>query len=1499
MYKKRCATKSTQNVVKNQVKLQCIHCERSFIYRNSLNKHVSKCKFQKINKRLKLLHFEKTVQQKGKFKHKFQFSCSGCQYVAKSLKNVFNHRAKFPVCKPSNSRKKKYSNYAKFELNSSNTFAQCNQCNHFYLSHRSLLKHKPSCRANKSKKVQKRYGYSCSICPRRFLLESACIRHVQMHHENPHLLRGGGKMRKLDPTSWGFSKSTVTVNSHNFNDAVLMKILLHEFRNEIDKRKSAPSYDKSQMITAGVLFECIFIKLEHFDSNIDDENNQKIDVYFHGDPIRMVEGNLEDATADLIATVHDEIDEYQKLGSGMILSLIKEIHIKYYSYTSVVGGAISANNSNTSLLLPKFMYTCGKVLDLNYSNCYSDLSNQDQENVNEGVANSCFEHCLILHDYVNAKKLREKTSSIDQYGAKIESYFHVDACDLLKYDESANVLKKYCLKQVSKPMNLNHINLFQKANLHINITILQLECRDDEDEVNYAQEDLIELPSSKFVLTQYYTSQNTSEDCIHLLYWSKTSHFYYITNLRLLVLSCQTEYRNRSEMKLCRYCLTFIDDRYYSLSIHEELCRSKVRNQTTTLPREDQDSCWKFSNYALMNELGTFVAADFECSVKKIYPVPFLNTVFDGKSKHFSEKLVTSAYEKMYHDHQFPLNSTEKNKPIQVHNLNTIGYNLHIPTDYQNFPHDEIAKLGGISGILTVDSDTEESQEKLIHQFISLMNKFSLIIRNYMEQQNNKQFQQKIVSHLQSTPDIKKLKAKVKECGYCKTPFINEKDKVLDHCHYSLKFRRFCHSKCNLKAKNVAFEDFTLPIYFHNLSSYDHAPLLRYAKPEMANCRYSVFGETNPIWKCRTRGSKVVEIQCGAIEFKDSYQLLPLKLEEVGRNLPHQARIYQRKIGKESDGKGLYPYEFVDSISKFDVKDFPSIEEFTSSISGAIKQDEYDKSKAFFDKNCKTFKEYHDYYLNLDVAILADALIYWRKLLMTHFQVDLLKCASLPAAAKNCMLQLCRPRISLIKDPVCYDIFTQNIRGGLTISAKRVADISDDCKNQQIKYFDIKSLYSYIETLRHPIADIKLIKPTPSNESLSALAFNYNSDSDTGYTCVINGVIPDHLHPLFSDFPIIQESRTVDKSFYPSDSEWSSRPTSRIKKLIPHLFEVENYGITIDTLKFLLSMGFVLKKVVAVVSYTQKAFMKEFVEICQKLRRDGKIDGVVIDKAYDILWKLLCNAAFGKFIESPYNYENSAFVFTRSRYEKFVQSLRFKSASFQNYGALCRSRPKEIYLNKPVMIGYSILCQSKLHMMQLYYYRILPSYISCVDDPLDDKLQLRLLYMDTDSMVLHFHLSPTQELKFYHELKDIFDFSDIPKTDKLYSTHNAKKIGVFKDESKGRVILKFYTTSAKCYWVEYKDGSKPMVKNKGVPHFVQNNQLSLDDFVNAFKHPEKRKNVEYYQIRVSQETRRIYTVKCQRKTLNTYDSKRYVIEKGYDSLALGHAATRRLTNNEN
>ena len=52
--------------------------------------------------------------------------------------------------------------------------------------------------------------------------------------------------------------------------------------------------------------------------------------------------------------------------------------------------------------------------------------------------------------------------------------------------------------------------------------------------------------------------------------------------------------------------------------------------------------------------------------------------------------------------------------------------------------------------------------------------------------------------------------------------------KVRDHCHYTWKYRRAAHSKCNLNYKIVK----DIPVLFHNGSVYDYHFIIKYLARE-------------------------------------------------------------------------------------------------------------------------------------------------------------------------------------------------------------------------------------------------------------------------------------------------------------------------------------------------------------------------------------------------------------------------------------------------------------------------------------------------------------------------------------------------------------------------------------------------------------------------------------------------------------------------------------------
>ena len=72
--------------------------------------------------------------------------------------------------------------------------------------------------------------------------------------------------------------------------------------------------------------------------------------------------------------------------------------------------------------------------------------------------------------------------------------------------------------------------------------------------------------------------------------------------------------------------------------------------------------------------------------------------------------------------------------------------------------------------------------------------------------------------------------------------------------------------------------------------------------------------------------------------------------------------------------KGDYPYDFMDSVEKFDDQQLPSKDDFYSQLNS---EHISDKPYQHAQKNCSTFElknmgQYHDLYLESDILLLSD-----------------------------------------------------------------------------------------------------------------------------------------------------------------------------------------------------------------------------------------------------------------------------------------------------------------------------------------------------------------------------------------------------------------------------------------------------------------------------------------------------------------------------------------------
>ena len=88
--------------------------------------------------------------------------------------------------------------------------------------------------------------------------------------------------------------------------------------------------------------------------------------------------------------------------------------------------------------------------------------------------------------------------------------------------------------------------------------------------------------------------------------------------------------------------------------------------------------------------------------------------------------------------------------------------------------------------------------------------------------------------------------------------------------------------------------------------------------------------------------------------------------------------------------KGIYPYDYMDSISKLDEPKLPPIEAFYSKLNDAgISNKEYQHAQKVWNTfECKTMRDYHNLYNLADVLQLADIFENFRDVCMKHYKLD-------------------------------------------------------------------------------------------------------------------------------------------------------------------------------------------------------------------------------------------------------------------------------------------------------------------------------------------------------------------------------------------------------------------------------------------------------------------------------------------------------------------------------
>ena len=448
-------------------------------------------------------------------------------------------------------------------------------------------------------------------------------------------------------------------------------------------------------------------------------------------------------------------------------------------------------------------------------------------------------------------------------------------------------------------------------------------------------------------------------------------------------------------------------------------------------------------------------------------------------------------------------------------------------------------------------------------------------------------------------------------------------EKVKDHCHYTGRFRGAAHNSCNLKYKKPKF----IPVVFHNLSGYDSHLFIKNLGFTDGNIDcipnneeiYISFTKNTVTGSYTNKEGKDKPIK-HKIRFIDSFKFMSTSLDSLVNNLPDDAfnnleRYYKGEKLSLVKRKGVYPYEYMDSLERFKENKLPPKEAFYSRLTGeGISDEDYKHSEKVWKVfGMKTLQDYHDLYNVTDVLLLADVFENFRNICMENYKLDPAHYFTAPGLAWDACLKITGVELELLSDIDMLLMIEKGIRGGVFMISNRHGKANNKYMGESfintmistyIMYLDANNLYGWAMSKPLPTHGFKWMEV----DELEAWEL---------YPCILEVDLeyPKNLHDLHNDYPLAPEQIMVNK----------------VPKLIPNLGDKKNYVLHYEALKQYLKLGLKLTHIHRGIKFKESPWLEKYISLNTKLRTEAKNE---FEKDF---FKLMNNAVFGKTMENIRN----------------------------------------------------------------------------------------------------------------------------------------------------------------------------------------------------------------------------------------------------------------------
>ena len=545
-----------------------------------------------------------------------------------------------------------------------------------------------------------------------------------------------------------------------------------------------------------------------------------------------------------------------------------------------------------------------------------------------------------------------------------------------------------------------------------------------------------------------------------------------------------------------------------------------------------------------------------------------------------------------------------------------------------------------------------------------------------------------------------------KVCHICEENFNVDEEtgqilKARDHCNFTGDYRGAAHISCNINCK----KPLVLPVVFHNLQGYDSHLFIKQLSRVSGDLtcissteeNYITFSKRINVDVYQKKG-KLVPLKF-EIRFIDSFKFLQTSLANLVSNLqPTDFKNLNKFIRNNTSlltRKGVYPYDNVSSLDKFQETKVPPKEAFYSKLyDEEISEDDYQHAINVWNTfHCKTIQDYHDLYLKTDVLLLADVFENFRKTCLKHYKLDPCHYHTAPGLAWDACLKVTKQELELLKDYDMLMMFEKGIRGGISHISKRYAKASNKyMKNYDktkfstyIQYLDANNLYGWAMSHKLPTHGFKWIDVN----KFKVLQLLEKKDTNQGFIFEVDLDYPETLWESHNDYPLAPEKIKIDN----------------IEKLICSFKPKRHYVVHYKNLKQYLKEGMILKKVHRGIKFYQSSWLEPYIRKNTDL---GKHAETVFEKDF---FKLMNNSVFGKTIENIRKRQNLFLIDKEDKALKLIAKPNFETVTiFDENLVAIHMKKTEIYFNKPIYLGQAILDISKTLMFDFHYNYIRKKY---------------------------------------------------------------------------------------------------------------------------------------------------------------------------------------------